>query len=117
MFPDRQTGLEFAKRTTMIGKVIPFAGNPVFEAKSYVLDEYGGHVTFRREEGTFDVFGGGRIEDIKFPYPDPMFEVIDEAEATRIKAQWRAAAASQLERHRWKWLDWFRFGTARLAQA
>ncbi|HEV3245047.1 MAG TPA: hypothetical protein VG102_01680, partial [Candidatus Paceibacterota bacterium] len=77
----RQTGRPFLKRTTILGKEIPFEGSPVFEVNRFILDREGGHVTFERREGTFYALGGGAIEDVEFPYPHPMFEVIDEAEA------------------------------------
>src|SRR3989344_8773387 len=115
MFPERQGRDVFPKRITWLGKAIPFVGNPVFEVESYIFDRDGGHVTFNRGgEGTFVVFGGGRIESVKFPYPHPMFEVIDEAEATQIRLQWQTDDLIKLATSRWwRWPNGLWWSTSR----
>jgi hypothetical protein len=106
----------FPKSTTWSYQDIPFDGHPVFEVDSYVLDRDGGHVTFDRGgEGTFVVYGGGRIEPVQFPYPHAMFEVVGEAETLRIKSQRRAA---RQQAHRpGKWLSRLWPWVARVANA
>lgn len=110
--PEHDTDNWLVSGWTWHNRPIPFIGKHVFEVKSYILDRDGGHVTFERAVGTYDVYGGGRIEDIKFPYPHPMFEVVGEAEAARIKSEWKRENAARRSRRRWSWHDWLRFGLA-----
>ena len=115
--PELDTDNWLVSGWTWRSKPIPFVGKHVFEVKSFILDKDGGHVTFERSVGTYVIYGGGRIEDIKFPYPHPMFEVVGEAETTRIKAKWEAEDVANRERRRRKWPSWPQFCRPRTVAA
>ena len=120
MFPERHLDGRLLKESgwwTRSGDTY-YEGHPVFEVESYVLDSEGGHVTFQRSAGTFYVLGGGHIVDRMFPYPHPMFEVIDADEAEHIRSQMKAAAANRIARRsRSWWPDWLRLAAMRFARA
>lgn len=111
----------FDEPTTIFGRKIPAPATRVLEVESFILDKNGGHVTFEREQGTYDVYGGGRIEDIKFPYPHAMFEVIDEAEAAHIRAEQDVLGVIEAATHPlgrlMRWLDQLRSQPAKFATA
>lgn len=113
MFPERHPDGKCLKDTTWLGKQIYYEGHPVFEVKSYILDEEGGHVTLYGEGATY-VMGSGEIKDKKFPFPCPMFEILGEAEAAQSRLQQETEDLIELARHPWgRWFDWLRVPVAR----
>ena len=116
--PEKHPDGKFVKWTTLMGKETCYEDHPIFEVKSYILDNEGGHVTFQRCAGTFYLLGGGTFVDVKFPYPHAMFEVVGEREAEEIRrSQTQGVIANRSAQRRWKWPDWLRLRAAKLARA
>ncbi len=85
--PQRDTDQVMETRTRWLMRRISPQHPQIHEVESFIWDRKGTYVTLERRNGTYVVFGGGRMEDIKFPYPHPMFEVIGEADAARIRLE------------------------------
>ncbi len=122
MFPERHPeGQYLQDYTGWLGQTpVYYTGHPVFQVRSFIWDREGTHVTFDWGAGTIIAGGYGGIKYKKFPYPSPMFEVVDEAVARYIRADWETAVAIQRtrrHRRRWKWPHWLHFRKARLATA
>ena len=120
MFPERHPDGKYYKDTKWNGKILYFEGHPAFEVASFILDRSGTYVTFERADGTF--YLRGEFDDVKFPFPHPMFEIVDEAEAAQFRAQKdraRAILRAEYAKRRWywpfsiRWPDWLRLRTLR----
>ncbi len=108
-------------RSVYLMRQVHFQGPQFYEVKSFVWNKDGGHVTLERDNGTYVIFGGGRIEDVELPYPHPMFRAASDAEAAEYRLANQTTevahlAASSPKRFK-RFLEWLWTRPMKLAQA